>query len=124
MGETKRAEELLAAIYDEVELRLNPGDEDCWNCGGEGVVHDCFDGCCDDSEFGCDVCTRECPECVIFKYQRAKAVREEVIRSNDPDLAIAWLKEIGRWNDGISREEVISQLRQANDSLIAGASHG
>lgn len=115
----KREEMLLAAIYDDVHLRLNPGDEDCWNCGGEGVVFDCIDGCCEDSEVGCDDCTHECPECVIFKGQIAKAVREEVIKANDPDLAIAWLKEIGRWRDDIPREQVIAQLTAAQEKLEA-----
>lgn len=119
----KRADALLAAIYDDVDRRLNPSGEDCWNCGGEEVVHDCFDGCCVDAEIGCDDCTSYCPECTIFKGLRAKAVREEVIKSNDPDLAIAWLKEIGRWNESISRDEVIAQLSAAN-SKLEDSSHG
>jgi hypothetical protein len=38
-------------------------DGECPVCGGEGVVFDCFDGCCADADFGCDDCTREC-ECM------------------------------------------------------------
>lgn len=35
-------------------------DDECPNCGGEGFVFNCFDGCCEDSEIGCDDCTRPC----------------------------------------------------------------
>ncbi len=27
---------LLDAIYDDVDQRLNPDNEECWHCGGEG----------------------------------------------------------------------------------------
>lgn len=40
----------------------DPG-EDCGNCGGEGYVFDCIDGCCEDAEVGCDLCTRRCDWC-------------------------------------------------------------
>lgn len=119
--EGKRAEQLLAFIYDEVIQRLNPNGDDCWNCGGEETVHDCIDGCCEDSEIGCDDCTHECTECAIFKGRVAKAVRMEVIKSNDPDLAIAWLKDIGRWREDIPREQVIAQLSAANDLIEASS---
>lgn len=44
--------------YDEEE-----GD-DCWNCGGEGFVCDCYEpwACCD-PESGCDDCTKPCDVC-------------------------------------------------------------
>lgn len=38
----------------------DPGE--CWNCGGEGFVWDCFDGFCVNAEDGCEDCTRPCPE--------------------------------------------------------------
>ena len=38
-------------------------DDVCPYCGGEGVVFECFDGCCEDSEIGCDDCTETCPHC-------------------------------------------------------------
>lgn len=38
-------------------------DEDCWNCGGEGYISDCFDGMCEDADSGCDECTRRCDVC-------------------------------------------------------------
>ncbi len=40
--------------YDELE---------CPECGGEGFVFGCFDGCCLDADIGCDDCTRPCPVC-------------------------------------------------------------
>ena len=39
-------------------------DGTCQRCGGEGVVFECFDGYCLDADYGCDDCTRDCPECV------------------------------------------------------------
>lgn len=36
---------------------------DCWQCGGEGVTYDCFDGFCEDAESGCDDCERRCDIC-------------------------------------------------------------
>jgi hypothetical protein len=38
-------------------------DTDCPNCGGEGVYYDCFDGCCLDAEYGCELCERRCDWC-------------------------------------------------------------
>ncbi|MDW9762179.1 hypothetical protein GOB02_21820 [Sinorhizobium meliloti] len=38
-------------------------DGGCFNCGGEGFVFDCFDGCCEDADSGCDLCTRNCDVC-------------------------------------------------------------
>ena len=36
----------------------------CWNCGGEGVVYDCFTEYeCIDPEGGCDLCERRCYIC-------------------------------------------------------------
>ncbi len=44
-------------FYDEFE-------QDCWNCGGEGFVSDCFEEwACVDPEYGCDLCTRRCDVC-------------------------------------------------------------
>ena len=36
---------------------------ECWNCGGEGALADCFDGMCVDAEEGCDDCMRRCDVC-------------------------------------------------------------
>jgi hypothetical protein len=38
-------------------------DDDCPNCGGEGVVYDCIDGFCEDAEEGCDLCAHRCDWC-------------------------------------------------------------
>lgn len=35
-------------------------DDECPNCGGEGFTFECFDGCCEDCDIGCDDCTRPC----------------------------------------------------------------
>ncbi|WP_288959775.1 hypothetical protein [uncultured Sulfitobacter sp.] len=37
--------------------------DDCPNCGGEGVVHDCIDDQCIDAEIGCELCARKCDYC-------------------------------------------------------------
>ena len=36
---------------------------ECYECGGEGYVHYCFDGFCVDADYGCDECTRRCDVC-------------------------------------------------------------
>lgn len=46
-------------------------DEDCWNCGGEGFVFDCVDGCCVDADAGCDLCTSRCDVCNPAKKESA-----------------------------------------------------
>lgn len=39
-------------------------DGDCWNCGGEGFVSNCFEEyACIDPEGGCDACERRCEVC-------------------------------------------------------------
>lgn len=105
-----RGQRILEAIEDDVAMRLNPNGEECWHCGGEGYTHDCFDGFCEAAEEGCEDCSRPCPECVIFKGQIAKAVREEVIKSGDAEIAVAWLKSIGRWRDDITMDRVRDEL--------------
>ena len=117
--ETDRGELLLGFIYEEVDRRLNPDDDECWYCGGEGETYDCFDGLCADAEFGCEECTRPCPECRLHAGRRAKAIREEVIKAGDPDVATAWLKSIGRWRDDITSEQVMQELADAKALLPA-----
>lgn len=109
----------LDAIYDDVDHRLNPNDEECWHCGGEGETFDCFDGFCADAELGCPDCTRPCPECRQHSAARAKAVREAVVKTGDIDLAIEWIKSVGRWRDDITREEVKSQIVAAQAAIDA-----
>ena len=43
---------------------LADDDDICWNCGGDGFTWECFDGCCVDSEIGCDDCTQPCEICM------------------------------------------------------------
>jgi hypothetical protein len=39
-------------------------EDDCYECGGEGFVADCFEEwACLDPEYGCDLCTRRCQLC-------------------------------------------------------------
>ena len=39
-------------------------DDECWNCGGEGVVYFCHtEYACIDPEGGCDLCERRCAIC-------------------------------------------------------------
>lgn len=117
MGEIDRGSVLVDAIYDEVDQRLNPNNEECWHCGGEGETYDCIDGCCIDAESGCPDCARPCLECRLYAGRRAKAIREEVIKSGDLDIAVAWLKSIGRWHEGITSDQVRQQLEAAKAKL-------
>jgi len=119
LHERTRGEVLLDMIYDEVDQRLNPNQEECWHCGGEGATYDCIDGCCVDAESGCEDCERPCIECKINAAQRAKAVREEVIKANDTEIAVAWLKHIGRWRDGITDEQIKAELTKAASALAS-----
>lgn len=37
---------------------------ECWNCGGEGTIADCFEEfACLSPDEGCDDCTRPCDVC-------------------------------------------------------------
>lgn len=117
--DTPRGEILLDMIYDEVNQRLNPDGEECWHCGGEGETWDCIDGCCVDQDIGCPLCRRDCIECKLYAGRRAKAVREEVIKSNDVGIATAWLKSIGRWSDGITEDQIKAELVKANTTLTS-----
>jgi hypothetical protein len=51
-------------------------DGECPNCGGEGYVFDCIDGCCVDADIGCDLCTHRCDWC---NAPKRKAETEEVL---------------------------------------------
>lgn len=122
MDQLTRGERILDYIYDDVDQRLNPGGEECWHCGGEGYTFDCIDGCCLDAEVGCEDCSRDCVECKIYAGQRAKAVREEVIKSNSVEVATAWLKSVGRWRDDITEDQIKAQLADAA-TVVPSAHH-
>jgi hypothetical protein len=108
--ELDRGEVLLEFIEDEVRQRLNPDNEDCWHCGGEGETFDCIDGCCLDADSGCELCKRDCLECRINEITFKKSVRIEVLRTLDIDIAIAWLKSRDKWSDGLTRHDVLLNL--------------
>lgn len=111
LTEAQRGDAILDAIYDDVDRELNPNGDDCWYCHGEGETSDCFEQfACIDPESGCADCRRPCPECRINAGLRAKAVRIEVIKMADVDVAVAWLKSIGRWHPGVTREQVQKEL--------------
>jgi hypothetical protein len=38
-------------------------DQECPNCGGEGVLYECLDGFCVDDESGCEDCAYKCDWC-------------------------------------------------------------
>lgn len=106
-----RGELILSAIYDDVRHKLNPNDDDCWHCGGEGYTSDCFEEwACIDPESGCEECTRRCPECAMYQAKVTRAVRVEVLRMLDIDTAIAFLRNQGKWVDKITRDRVLMNL--------------
>lgn len=120
MDKRSRGEVILDMIYDDVDQRLNPDREECWHCGGDGETWNCIDDCCIDADIGCELCRTPCIECRIYAGRRARAIREEVIKADDVDVAIAWLKHIGRWRDGITEEQVKEQLAVAKVAVTSG----
>lgn len=113
MSGPSKAERWLDAIYDQVRNELNPHDEECWHCGGEGETYDCIDGCCVNAEDGCPDCARPCLECRIHEAKFQKAVRIEVIKAQDVALARAWFDSINRKHDKVTDEQVSQQLIEA-----------
>lgn len=121
MDSLTRGERILEAIEEEVMQRLNPSGEDCPECGGDGYTYDCFgEFACIDPESGCQDCARRCRWCSELKHDRLKAVREEVIKSNDVEIATAWLKDVGRWREGITEDQIRADLVKANTTLTSG----
>lgn len=108
-----RGERILEAIHEDISHKLNPSGDDCWHCGGEGYTHDCIDGCCENAAEGCAECEQRCPECAASEYAYRNEVRKAVIESGDVDVAVAWLKEIGRWRDDITTDRVQEELQAA-----------
>ena len=51
--------------YTEAPVFLNDdGTEgECWQCGGEGYLYDCFDGMCEYADDGCEDCAKRCDSC-------------------------------------------------------------
>ncbi len=57
-----------ASPSDPISEIINGWDDQlegtCWQCGGDGVVYDCFEEyACIDPEGGCDMCERRCDVC-------------------------------------------------------------
>lgn len=49
-----------ACIADDMDC----DDHDCWNCGGEGYVSDCFEEyACLHPDDGCELCMERCEFC-------------------------------------------------------------
>jgi len=52
-------------------------DDDCWNCGGEGRVNDCIDGCCiDQDDIYCPYCSKRCDICNPAPNKQTDELRE------------------------------------------------
>lgn len=110
---TDRGEVLLEIIHEDVSRRMNPNDEECFHCGGEGYTFDCFDGFCEDAEIGCEQCARPCVECKLHEAKIKRAVRIEVLKACDVDLAVAFAKSTGRWSEPLSSDEVLANIHAA-----------
>jgi len=55
-------------------------DNDCWNCGGEGFVSNCFEEyACIDPEGGCDLCMKRCDVCSPPKKSKDTDALREVL---------------------------------------------
>lgn len=79
----------INCVRNENEYDEDPGD--CWNCGGEGYIADCFDGFCEEAEYGCEDCTRPCPECARPKPnsdEMRRVLAEALEQANGPTPAI------------------------------------
>jgi hypothetical protein len=103
---------LLDAIYEDAHRELNPSDEECPECGGEGYIADCFDGLCSNAEWGCEDCMRRCVECARHNGAIERYVRVQVLRAMDIGLARAWAsrKNRGALAAKMSDREVLANL--------------
>jgi hypothetical protein len=64
MNECSAPPPAAANSNDEAPFELDDFlDDECPNCGGEGVVYDCIDGQCLDAESGCELCSSKCDWC-------------------------------------------------------------
>lgn len=87
--------------------------EECWHCGGEGFIHDCIDGCCEDAEYGCELCAQQCVECALRTRDKARKDRVAILRTIDVELAVGWAVITGRWREGLTRRDVLRELHSA-----------
>jgi hypothetical protein len=52
-------------------------DGDCWNCGGEGRVNNCIDGCCvEQDDPWCPYCSKRCDICNPAPKKQTDELRE------------------------------------------------
>lgn len=61
--------------------------EECWNCGGEGRVNNCIDGCCiDTDDIYCEYCSHPCDVCSPRKPnpELQEALREALEKAVEP----------------------------------------
>lgn len=62
-------------------------DDDCWQCGGEGRVNDCVDGCCvDTDDIYCAWCSHPCDICSPVKPnpELQEVLQEAIEKSAEP----------------------------------------
>lgn len=86
---------LLSALYDDAHRTLNPNDEECPHCGGEGYIEGectCGEDCCCCAEPEPPRCT----ECARFEAKIERHVRVQVLRAMDIPLTRAWAHRRGR----------------------------
>jgi hypothetical protein len=101
---------LLDMLFDQAHFDLNPSDDDCPNCGGEGYTFDCIDGCCADAESGCEDCAKRCVECLRFEGAIRRHVELDVLRSMDLPLAKEFLRRTNRWSERITERKLLANL--------------
>lgn len=102
---------LLSAIYDDAYRELNPSDEQCPHCGGEGFIEGectCGEDCC---------CCAEpdppaCRECARFDRSIECYVQVQVLRAMDVPLVRAWAhrKGAGARMMKLSNADVLREL--------------
>lgn len=102
---------LLSAIYEDAHRELNPSDEECPHCGGEGFI----DGECTCGEDCC--CCAEpdpprCTECARFERNVERYVQIQVLRAMDIPLTRAWAfrRGSGVWAHNSSDAIVLREL--------------
>lgn len=98
---------LLSALYEDAHRELNPDDDDCPDCGGEGYLLDeCTCGedtcCCAEPE------PPRCIECARFEAKIERYVLVQILRVMDVPLTRAWAVRRGRWE----------RVHKASDSRV------
>jgi hypothetical protein len=77
-GHAERLALFAAVRADKTDYDGWDDDNECWNCGGEGRVNDCVDGCCvDQDDIYCPYCSKRCDVCNPPKRRTEEPVSEE-----------------------------------------------